>query len=53
MNCIITLCDYHNVQGQNEKAELAEFGDIEAIPFSAQNGEGADKIREAIEKYSK
>ncbi|MBR6531701.1 MAG: YihA family ribosome biogenesis GTP-binding protein [Clostridia bacterium] len=35
------------------KEELAEFGDIEAIPFSAQNGEGADKIREAIEKYSK
>ncbi|MBP3445882.1 MAG: YihA family ribosome biogenesis GTP-binding protein [Clostridia bacterium] len=35
------------------KDELAEFGDIEAIPFSAQNGEGADKIREAIEKYSK
>ena len=34
------------------KEELAEFGDIEAIPFSAQNGEGADKIREAIEKYS-
>ena len=35
------------------KEELAEFGDIEAIPFSAQNGEGADKTREAIEKYSK
>lgn len=35
------------------KDELAEFGDIEAIPFSAQNGEGADKIRETIEKYSK
>ncbi len=35
------------------REELAEFGDIEAIPFSAQNGEGADKIREAIEKYSK
>ena len=34
------------------REELAEFGDIEAIPFSAQNGEGADKIREAIEKYS-
>ncbi|MBO5420806.1 MAG: YihA family ribosome biogenesis GTP-binding protein [Clostridia bacterium] len=34
------------------KEELAEFGDIEAIPFSAQNGEGADRIREAIEKYS-
>ena len=35
------------------REELAEFGDIEAIPFSAQNGEGADKIREAIEKYGK
>lgn len=35
------------------KEELAEFGEIEAIPFSAQNGEGADKIREAIERYSK
>lgn len=34
------------------KEELAEFGEIEAIPFSAQNGEGADKIREAIERYS-
>jgi GTP-binding protein len=34
------------------KEELAEFGDIEAIPFSSQNGEGADKIREIIEKYS-
>ena len=31
------------------KTELAEFGDVEAIPFSAQNGEGADKIRKAIE----
>jgi GTP-binding protein len=34
------------------KEELAEFGDIEAIPFSALNGEGAEKIREAIEKFS-
>ena len=34
------------------KEELAEFGDIEAIPFSAQNGEGAEQIRAAIEKYS-
>lgn len=31
------------------KQELAEFGAVEAIPFSAQNGEGADKIRQAIE----
>lgn len=35
------------------REELAEFGDIEAIPFSSQNGEGADKIREILEKYSK
>lgn len=35
------------------KEELAEFGDIEAIPFSSQNGEGADKIREILEKYGK
>lgn len=31
------------------KGELAEFGEVEAIPFSASNGEGADKIRQAIE----
>lgn len=31
------------------KTELAEFGEIQAIPFSAQNGEGADLIRKAIE----
>lgn len=30
------------------KTELAEFGDVEAIPFSASNGEGAELIREAI-----
>ncbi len=35
------------------KDELKEFGDIEAIPFSAQNGEGADRVREIIEQYSK
>ena len=35
------------------KQELSEFGDIEAIPFSAQNGEGADKIRLAIENAAK
>ncbi len=33
--------------------ELAEFGDVEAIPFSAQNGEGAERVREIVEKYSK
>ena len=35
------------------KQELSEFGEIEAIPFSAQNGEGADKIRLAIENAAK
>ena len=35
------------------RQELAEFGEIEAIPFSAQNGEGADKIRQAIESAVK
>ena len=30
------------------KTELAEFGDVETIPFSAQNGEGAEQIRKAI-----
>lgn len=28
--------------------ELAEFGDVKIIPFSASNGEGADEIRKAI-----
>lgn len=29
--------------------ELAEFGDVKIIPFSASNSEGADEIRKAIE----
>lgn len=29
--------------------ELAEFGDVKIIPFSASNGDGADEIRKAIE----
>ncbi len=29
--------------------ELAEFGKVKIIPFSASNGEGADEIRKAIE----
>lgn len=29
--------------------ELAEFGDVKIIPFSASNGEGAAEIRKAIE----
>lgn len=35
------------------KQELAEFGDVETIPFSASNGEGADRIRQAIENAVK
>ena len=35
------------------KQKLAEFGEIEAIPFSAQNGEGAERIRQAIENAVK
>ena len=31
------------------KSELAEFGDVEIIPFSASTGEGAELIRTAIE----
>ena len=33
--------------------ELAEFGDVKIIPFSASNGEGADEIRKAIEAAEK
>lgn len=29
--------------------ELAKFGNVKIIPFSASNGEGADEIRKAIE----
>ncbi len=35
------------------KQELAEFGDVEAIPFSASNGEGAERIRQAVENAVK
>ena len=34
---------------ENIHTELAEFGDVKIIPFSASNGEGADEIRKAIE----
>ena len=35
------------------KDELGDFGDeIEIIPFSAHNGQGAEKIREIIESFS-
>ncbi len=54
---VMTKSDKLNKTERNKrleaiKDELAEFGDIEAIPFSAQNGEGAEKIRELIEKFS-
>lgn len=35
------------------KEELAEFGEIQAIPFSATKGEGAEEIRKAIENSAK
>ncbi|NLB37156.1 MAG: YihA family ribosome biogenesis GTP-binding protein [Clostridiales bacterium] len=34
------------------KVELKSYGSVEAIPFSAVTGEGAEKIREQIEKYT-
>lgn len=54
---VMTKSDKLNKTERNKrleaiKDELAEFGDIEVIPFSAQNGEGAEKIRELIEKFS-
>ena len=35
------------------KEELAEFGEIQAIPFSTTKGEGAEEIRKAIENATK
>ena len=32
MNCIITICDYHDVQGQREKSELTTTADICGTP---------------------
>ena len=54
---VMTKSDKLNKTERNKrleaiKDELAGFGDIEVIPFSAQNGEGAEKIRELIEKFS-
>lgn len=28
MNCVITICDYHDVQGQREKSELTTTAEI-------------------------
>lgn len=54
---VMTKSDKLNKTERNKrleaiKDEIAEFGDIEVIPFSAQNGEGSEKIREVIEKFS-
>ena len=35
---------------EESKKELAFAGDIEIIPFSSQTGEGADRIKQLIEK---
>ncbi len=35
------------------KDELKEFDGVETIPFSAQNGEGAERVRQIIERYAK
>lgn len=50
---VMTKSDKLNKTQRNErleaiKAELAEFGNITAIPFSASNGEGAQQIRDII-----
>lgn len=34
------------------KTELAFYGDVEAIPFSAQNGDGLLKLKEVLDKVS-
>lgn len=50
---VMTKSDKLNKTQRNErleaiKTELAEFGNITAIPFSASNGEGAQQIRDII-----
>lgn len=50
---VMTKSDKLNKTQRNErleaiKTELAEFGDITAIPFSASNGEGAQQIRDIL-----
>lgn len=54
---VMTKSDKLNKTERNKrleavKEELAEFDGVEVIPFSALNGEGAEKIREAIERFS-
>ncbi len=34
------------------KTELASYGDVEAIPFSAQSGDGLLKLKEVLDKVS-
>ncbi len=51
---VMTKSDKLNKTERNKRledihTELAEFGDIKIIPFSASNGEGAEEIRKAIE----
>lgn len=51
---VMTKSDKLNKTERNNRledihTELAEFGDVKIIPFSASNGEGAEEIRKAIE----
>lgn len=51
---VMTKSDKLNKTERNKRledihTELAEFGDVKIIPFSASNGEGAEEIRKAIE----
>lgn len=51
---VMTKSDKLNKTDRNKRledihTELAEFGDVKIIPFSASNGEGAEEIRKAIE----
>lgn len=52
---VMTKSDKLNKTERNKRledihTELAEFGDVKIIPFSASNGEGAEEIRKAIEE---
>ena len=51
---VMTKSDKLNKTERNKRledihTELAEFGDVKIIPFSASNGEGAEEIRKANE----
>lgn len=51
---VMTKSDKLNKTERNKRledihTELAEFGNVKIIPFSASNGEGAEEIRKAIE----